>query len=299
MRGFYMMKKRGQLSHIVIIEIVLLALITAAFFYFHKTVEEDTLFEKSYAARDMALLLETSQSVPGDIDIYYSQPFFDIGKYKYRFSDNFLRIYEGDNYLFSVSYPFFIDQQLYQTVETFALEHPAAFLISKQKGTLEIKEYGAIIPEEKSMLTCPAVSSTKTQKLSLVVIAKDDSLAKIETDFMNNPKIDFSKKNKESSAITEKTHFVLLLDIQSGTSVTISVPVADDSQSEKMGCLIANSILAAFSDAELEPVQKSQDELLNTNTAGLAVQIVAGKDILTDVPALSSAIKEGMEKYYE
>lgn len=299
MWGFYTMQKRGQLSHIVIIEIVLLVLITAAFFYFHKTVQENTLFEKSYAARDMALLLETGQSVPGDIEVYYSQPSFDIGKYNYKFSENLLRVYEGDNYLFSVSYPFFLDQQLYNTLDTFVLERPAAFLISKQKGTLEIQEYGAVIPEEKKELTCPAVSSTKTQQLSLVIIAEDDSFAKIETDFINDYKIDFSKKNKDSSAISEKTNLVLLLDTQSGNSVTVSVPVADDQQSEKMGCLIANSILAAFSDAELEAMQKSQDELLNKNPDYLAVRIVVGKDMLTDIPALSSAIREGMEAYYE
>ncbi|MEK6921888.1 MAG: hypothetical protein AABX82_08415, partial [Nanoarchaeota archaeon] len=76
-----MMKKRGQLSHQVIIEIVLLVLITATFFYFHKTVQENTLFEKSYAVRDIALLMETTQSAPGEIELYYTQPTFDIGKY--------------------------------------------------------------------------------------------------------------------------------------------------------------------------------------------------------------------------
>lgn len=302
-QNFYM-QKRGQVSYIMIIEIVLLAFITAAFFYYHKDVQEDKLFEKAYAVRDMALLLETSQAVPGDIEIYYSQPHFDIGEYNYLLKDNLLRIYEGKNYLYSVNYPFFLDNQLNQIIKDERYERPAAFIISKEKGNLQIKEHNVIsetLGHDKK-LSCPSVSSTKKyNKNSIVVVAEDSRLAKIETYFINNPKIEFSKRNKDINAITEKTDFVLLLDTQAGETITVLIPIYDNQQSEKIGCLIANSLLENLPQAELLTIIKTSDEPLNINKEGLAVRIIIGENLFTDSSALSiisSAIKDGMEEYY-
>ncbi len=289
------MQKRGQLSNEVIIEIVLLVFIAAAFFYFHMTVQENTLFEKSYASRDMALLLETSQSVPGDTQVYYSQPTFDVGKYSYSFTNNLLQIYEPGNPLSAIYYPFYLDQSLQNFISTF--EQPAAFLISKQKGNLEVLEHGTVTQEKQKTLTCPAVVSTKIEKLSMIVLA-DTALAKIQTDLLNNPKIDFAKKNKEEEAITDKTNLVLVLSSGSGSEISFTIPATDDGQNEKLACLVANSFIAQFPDASVSYPVKSSDALLSKNPDGLAVGIVVGQDV-SDTAALSSALTTGLEGYYE
>ncbi|MBI5072531.1 hypothetical protein HZA99_01805 [Candidatus Woesearchaeota archaeon] len=290
-----MMQKRGQLSNQVIIEIVLLVFIAAGFFYFHMTVQENTLFEKSYASRDIALLLETSQSVPGDIQVYYSQPTFDVGKYSYSFTDNLLQIYEPGNPVSAIYYPFYVDHSLQNFLSTF--EQPPAFLISKQKGNLEVLEHGAIIEEKQQAIPCLNVASTKKEKLSMVVLA-DTALAKIQTDLLNNPKIDFAKKNKEESAISDRTNLVLMLSSGSGSGVSFSIPATDDGQSEKLACLIANSLIEKFPDTSISSPLKSNDALLSKNKNGLAVGIVIGTDVAGS-NSVSSALTTGLEGYYE
>ena len=287
-----LMKKRGQLSHQVIIEIVLLVLITAAFFSYHKAVQENTIFEKSYAVRDIALLMETAESVPGEIELYYTQPTFDIGKYSYGFTDNLLRIYENNAAAGATYYPFFLDIKLENFLGT--LEKPAAFVITKENNMLEVKEFGSILQQQEKELTCPNVASTKKTYLSLVVLADDTSFANVQNDLLNNPKLGFAKTARDASAITTKTSVVLILSLEEGNRIRSFIP--DDQQSEKLACLMTNNILEE-TDADPVAPTLSADQQLTTNTAGLAVQLFVGDELLEDTSALSSAIQDALEEY--
>ncbi len=291
------MQKRGQLNlgNQVIIEIILLVLIVGVFFYFHTTVQKNTLYEQSYAARDIALLLETAQSAPGDITLFYSQPSFDVGAYSYDFIENLLRVYETSS-VTAITYPFFLDLRLYQTLAVF--EHPGAFYINKEKGTFTVEEHGSITIEEKKELRCPTVPSTKITMLSFVVLTDESAFSKIQSDLLNNPKIGFAKTNKEEAAITAQTNLVLLLSTQEGSEVSAYIPQTADEQSEKLGCLLENNILAQFPDASLTAALASQEENLNKNTAGLAVHLVIGTDLVSESSKLQTALTQGLEEYY-
>lgn len=291
------MQKRGQLNlgNQVIIEIILLVLIIGVFFYFHTTVQKNTLYEQSYAARDIALLLETAQSAPGDISLFYSQPSFDVGKYSYDLSDHLLQIYETSS-ITAITYPFFLDSRLYQTLSVF--EKPAAFYINKEQRTLTVEEHGSVDIQQKKELHCPFVASTKTAQLSFVILSDESVFSKVQSDLLNNPKLGFAKTNKEEAALTSQTSLVLLLSAQEGSDVTAYISQTADEQSEKLGCLIENNILAQFSDATLSEPLASQEENLNKNTNGLAVHLVIGNDLLTDSTKLSTALKKGLEEYY-
>ncbi|MBI5002169.1 hypothetical protein HZC31_02190 [Candidatus Woesearchaeota archaeon] len=291
------MQKRGQLNlgNQVIIEIILLVLIVGVFFYFHTTVQKNTLYEQSYAARDIALLLETSQSVPGDVTLFYSQPSFDVGAYSYDLSDNLLRVYQTSS-VTAITYPFFLDARLYQTLGVF--EHPGAFYINKEKGTFTVEEHGSVTLEEKKELRCPSVASTKTTQLSFVVLSDETVFSKVQNDLLNNPKLGFAKTHKEEVAITSQTNLVLILSTQEGSDVAAYISQTADEQSEKLGCLFENNILSQFADASLTGPLASSEENLNKNTAGLAVHLVIGTDLLTESSALTSAITNGLEEYY-
>ena len=291
------MQKRGEikLNYEVLIELVLLIVITSAFFYFHKTVQENTVFEKSYVARDIALLMETSQSVPGDVTAYYSQPEFDVGKYNYDFSDNLFKVYE-QNILSSIYYPFYLDKTL--TAPLPAFEHPAAFVITKLHRVFEIKEFGSIT-QKNPALTCPEYASTKKQQFSLAVVTDADT-AQLQSYLLNNPTILFAKKYKEP---TEETNLVIIFSSESGKTIQAYYSNTDDGQSEKMACILANaifnSITTKISEASVEYPETSSDDTLLLNKNGIAVQIVIGKDLLTESTTIKSALKTGLEEYYE
>lgn len=301
--------KKGDLNLRALLEIVLLVAVVALFFYYHRNVQEDTLLTKSYVVRDVALLLETVQSVPGDVELYYSQPLFDIGAYHYKVNNNFFQIYEKEASVYGIYYPFFLDTNLLQTFNSYSFEEPAAFVLSKRNKELEVKEHGTIAwtqeeeeekEKEEKELSCPAVSSTKTQKLSLVVVVEDaeeSALAEVQTYLLENPKIDFAKKESGEQELVSATDLVLVLakKPESGTAVSVTIPA--DEQSEKLGCLLANSILSSFSDATLS-LEKSDDRVLTTNTEGLAVRLEIGEELLEDSSLLNNAIKEGLEEYY-
>ncbi len=291
------MKKRGQiLSYHALIELALLVFITAAFFYFHKTVQDNTVFEKSYVSRDIALLLETVQSVPGDVTIYYSQPQFDVGKYNYDFSDNLIQIYE-ENILTSMYYPYFLDLSL--TAPLPAFEKPAAFAITKKCNILNINEHTSIKRKKSVELTCLCNVSTKNNTLSLSV-AGDSDTSKIQSYIINNPVIKFTKKYKES---TKDTSLVLILSSGPEAEITAYYPINDDGQSEELACILANAlykdIVDSVPDAIVECPRKSSDNALLVNTDGLAVELVIGKDLLSKTDILNSAIKKGLDEYYE
>ncbi len=290
------MQKRGQLiSYHVLIELVLLIFIASAFFYFHKTVQENTVFEKSYVARDVALLMETSQSAQGDVVVYYSQPEFDVGKYNYDFSDNLFRVYES-NVLSSIYYPYYLDKTL--TAPLPAFEHPAAFVISKLYPIFEIKEF-ASLKEEKVSLTCPDYASTKKQQLSMAIMADADT-AELQTYLLNNPTIPFAKKYKDP---VEDTNVVIIFSSDSGKSISAYYPSTDDGQSEKIACLLAknifNEIIAKIPGATVEYPDTSSLDTLQINKNGIAVHIVIGDELLSESTVIKTALKTGLEEYYE
>ncbi|MEK6868026.1 MAG: hypothetical protein AABX98_04335, partial [Nanoarchaeota archaeon] len=137
---------------------------------------------------------------------------------------------------------------------------------------------------------------TKKTYLSMVVLADDNSFVKVQNDLLNTPKLGFAKTSKEETAITEKTSVVLVLTKEDGNRIRSFIPVHDDQQSEKLACLITNNIVEE-TDADPVVPTLSADEQLNTNTAGLAVQLIIGDELLEETNALSSAIQHALEEY--
>lgn len=293
--------KKGQeatnLSLGTIIQIVLLITVVVAFFSYVNRVKDNSVFEQSYASRDIALLLEATQGVPGDVVLYYSQPTFDVGKYSYSFTDNLLRIYE-ENPTTALYYPFFVDQFLENQLTTF--EHPAAFVISKEKNTLHVQRFGDITIEKTNDIPCPAVASTNFEKLSLVVLASEELLEPIQKYFIENAKVDFpsQKKSTAESSITEETSLVLVLVLEEGSTVHAFVPL-QDIQSEKLGCFMTNSLGREFPSAILDDVTISDATILNTNVGELAVEMHIGKELLDDPALVSAALQNALEEYYD
>ena len=294
--------KKGQeattLSLGTIIQIALLVTVVVSFFFYIKRVEDNSVFEQSYASRDIALLLEATQGVQGDVVLYYSQPSFDVGKYSYSFTDNLLKIYE-ENPASALYYPFFVDTTPDFTNKLATFEHPAAFVISKEKNVLQVQRFGDIVIEKKNEIPCPSLASTNLEKLSLVVLSSDPLLEPIQKYFIENANVDFAKKSTIESSISETTNLVLILTLGDGTAVHAFIPTQNSVQSEKLGCLMTNSLGQQYPDAILDTVTISDTALLNMNKGQLAVELIIGKDLLTDPALVSSALRTALEDYYE
>jgi hypothetical protein len=294
--------KSGESSavgFIVIIEVILIITLTIAFGAFYLDVKENTLFAKSHVARDISLLMETAQSVPGDVEVYYSEQGFDVGQFNYRFDMNLVQIYDEDP-LYSIMYPYYLDTRWEDSFEDYEFSVPQGFVISNVKDSFIIREYGTMDMDAPDQITCPGIVSTKLGRGSFVVVVVEDTntvLDGIADYFIDYERLTYDKKQKSISYVEETSNLVLVLDVGKGDDVSIHV---GDEQSEKIGCLIGNSIASVFSDVDLEEVQLSTDNVLTTNIeTGLAVRLIIGEEILTDASSLGSLIVDGVEQYYE
>ncbi len=131
------------------------------------------------------------------------------------------------------------------------------------------------------------------------MLSSDPLLEPIQKYFIENANVDFAKKSTIESSISETTNLVLILTLGDGTAVHAFIPTQNSVQSEKLGCLMTNSLGQQYPDAILDTVTISDTALLNMNTGELAVEIVIGKDLLADPAAASSALRTALEDYYE
>jgi hypothetical protein len=294
--------KRGDATSftiVLVIEIVLIIFITMAFFTFINDVRDDTLFAKSHASRDIALLMETAQALPGNVEVYYSERKFDVHDFNYRFDQNLVRIYEGGNPGYSISYPYFVDTRWGDNLEEYDFVQPNAFVISKVNDNLIVREHGIISWDAIEFLSCSRETSTKLDKESFVVVVEDQNavLEEIANYFVGYEGLDFNNKQKGENAISSTTDVVFILSVGDQDIVEVSTP--HDAQSAKLGCLLTNSIGRAHTEADLNDVIKTTDASLTENKSGLAVKIVIGEELLLDGQYLGEALIDGLGDYYD
>jgi len=93
-RGIRYINNRKGLTHEIffyVFGLVLAAIVALALFNFAKEVVEQTIFEKNYLARDIAILVNTLYAAPGDILYTYGE---DIDGFILDFNGNRISVYE-------------------------------------------------------------------------------------------------------------------------------------------------------------------------------------------------------------
>lgn len=165
-RGRCNQKKASvKLSGWVIVEILFIIMIAMFVFSFVNTVKESHIFRMSYLTKDMALLTDTVQAVPGDISYSYGQQNFNFSDYKYVFSNTDVKIYQNDDNYTYQSYPFYDDQGIVNMYTTEFIK-PKSIKYEKKGDVLFISDGSSINP---SISTC--VSLTNKEKFSTGFVA--------------------------------------------------------------------------------------------------------------------------------
>ena len=76
-----------------VFEYMLAFVVLVALFQFVNEIIEQTIFEKNYLARDIALLVNTLSAAPGEITYTYNE---DTSKFLVEFNENVIIVYEAD-----------------------------------------------------------------------------------------------------------------------------------------------------------------------------------------------------------
>lgn len=300
------MNKRGQgtlLTSWIIIELVLLIILWYALFHYVGDVEDEDIFEKSYVVRDLALAAESVQSIPGDVTFYYYQDYFHLWDYDFYFEDNEVGISEPNDPVYRVTYPYYLSEVYYTILPT--LQTPQQLVIVKDDNWFEVLEYADISFFEK--LECSETPSLFFDKETLVIDAQGDEFSMLLEYYLKRKlgftKTDITRTTEEPNydVIEQSTNLLIGISLSAQesekTQVSAYIPSANKEQNEKLACLILNSILTYFPDVEVSTPKEFDNEIFNTNTAGLALQLVFTNP-QEDALDFAAAIEQGIEEYY-
>jgi N-acetylmuramoyl-L-alanine amidase len=87
------MQKRGNIepSHYVILvlfDAFIISMVFLGLWQYVKSIEQDTLFEKSYLSKDLALLVDTIYAAPGDVSYVYTHHKVALPEFIFSFGDS-------------------------------------------------------------------------------------------------------------------------------------------------------------------------------------------------------------------
>lgn len=95
-RGIRIFNNKRGLEHelfFTVFEIILVAVIVFALLSFVNDVAKQTIFEKNYLARDLALLINTIYASPGEITYSYKE---NTNDFTFNFHDNKVEVYKDE-----------------------------------------------------------------------------------------------------------------------------------------------------------------------------------------------------------
>lgn len=301
------MQKRGQgVTTIgwVLIELVLLAFLFVALFNYVGDVQDYEFFEKSYITKDLALLANTIQSIPGDVTFYYQQDKFPLWEYDFSFDNNEMAISEPGDLLYRVSYPYYLSTAYHTTLTP--LLTPLQFVFVKEDSWFEVREHADISFFEK--LECGDDVSTILDKDTIVIDSSMNEFSMTVENYLlgkvNYVKESSTNQGEDLSVIDEDTNLVISIkqnsEITEKMEVEAFIPGLDETkdQNAKLACLVLNQLLEYFPDIQINVPAYSNEDVLYGNPEGLALQLVFTnpKENAIDV---ASVINQGLDNYYQ
>lgn len=134
-RGFSNKKATDYLVWFIILEIILVSIISTGLMYYLISVKEDTLFERNYLARDVALLSTTIESSPQDIEYVYhpEKPL----QFSFRWHDN--KVFVSDENGLETGFPYLSHKEGLSD----SARDEKTIIFEKNTGGVNIKEEDA------------------------------------------------------------------------------------------------------------------------------------------------------------
>ena len=142
------MKKRGKALFFkkadvtvellfVLIQLILALAIYAALQNYVNSVEDDTLYEKIYLSKDLALFLNTLYAGPGEVNYVYSNEKLDLSRFIFDFKNQKVVVKETAEKAIPIKHPYGEDKNLEWMSEGVSNSDKIIFVKTDKK--LEIK----------------------------------------------------------------------------------------------------------------------------------------------------------------
>jgi N-acetylmuramoyl-L-alanine amidase len=168
------MQKRGALepSHhllLFLFELFVVSMVFIGLLQYVDSIEQDTLFEKSYMSKDLALLVNTIQAAPGDVNYVYTHPKLPLTDFVFSFQDGratIAELWHSEEYGLQegqhVYYPFADDANIQMPM--FEIEAPNSLVMRYSSDKLLINPDHA-----EEVHECPDIN-TQSERVAHVVV---------------------------------------------------------------------------------------------------------------------------------
>ncbi len=126
-----------------ILQLLLIFLVSMFLMKFVSDVANNTMLEKNFLTRDIALLLDTIYAPPGDVTVDYENKVLAKSNFRLSFLDNYVWIYEEgqDRELDGYYYYYLSDPNIkFTPPDEIALKEGERLVFKKTKDTIEVSK---------------------------------------------------------------------------------------------------------------------------------------------------------------
>lgn len=295
------MHKKGTEPVIwIIIEAVAITIAIIIIFNYINTVQDDTLFMKEFLARDLALMIDTVSTVPGEVTYTYKDSKANLSKFTYSFSKGIvdspnkvdIRVSKEQAATMpeDTTYPFYYDAKLSADFRTIADSKQIAF--TKKAGIIDVGK-------EISRASAGACASIDTRgQIALLTLDPADQTAWQVADYIRKkgtlPVALTRNEQLETEAqrldrISESTAAVISISFTDSGSIKAFYSANNQQRSEKLACIIIKNL-----DSTTGTIIPSSDRMISKNTQGIGVKVEIGRTMAVDkaANALFAAVRE-------
>ncbi|NQV09291.1 N-acetylmuramoyl-L-alanine amidase [Candidatus Woesearchaeota archaeon] len=334
-RGLFSSKK-GEVNEelfFFIAELILTVMVFVILLAYVNSIRDNTLLEKNYLARDVALMVDSVYAAPGKINVGYSFGSIDLLDFSFGFNEQRAGVLE-ENGEQTIKFPY-ADNKIFFSPLSIGFMRTGELIFIRSSNRLRI---GGDIKENLNKIDCPVVE-TKEDKKRMIIDAGhggSDSGFVNTNDALNESKITqqiarvfglYMEDMKDEGFFVEFTRDVrydserpmdkrLLVIGQSSSNILISMHVGEDDEeinnikafvpfeskkSVKLACNIINSLLDEYDDITGASIIPSEDIILQKPVSVLLElgNIQADKDILNKKDKTALSIIDGIKDYFE
>jgi len=249
------LNKKAQINQVyhILFQILIAIIVYWTLQHYIDSVAKDTLFEKSYLSKDLALLTDAIYSGPGEIRYLYTNERAELNKFEFDFNKQKVSVREiGVKEEIPLAFPYGEDLNLQFSGQIISKVNQIAF--SKTKNKLEI--YPNFKAKVKK-LVCPDINTKSDLKqLSILIYSEKTELKenigkalaeKLKPNFKEVVYLDIEEAKKRSKDFNLIFGIDFNWDDKDRNIITASVFALDSKEakekSQKLACKIVNRLI--------------------------------------------------------
>ncbi len=285
-----------EMSLWTIVEIILTIMLITALFLYVNNIRTGNYFKEKYLVRDIALMTDLIQSIPGDLSYSYDLEGVSADKFRYVFRDNAVSIGADENRM--SGYPYYDNLMINNEYSSF--DSPERISFVKKGANLYITDDAASSLMQRY---CPKSDGKFSFDEGVLIIAYADERAKKIADSIGAAGYPVADAASVASAGHEKKGFaVVLISTEDADEQSVAVRyLKQDTNTVSFACNIYNNLLLTGGfQVSIMPGLVSKtipDDVVESNdiVVEIAVMVPDTGDIPAD--AIQSAVYRGVDSF--